>query len=104
MQMVKLVVLYRHPADKEAFDAHYNVVHLPLARQIPGLERLEVTRIRSDAMGGEAQYYLMAEMYFRDEETYRAAMKSPENRAAAKDVMGFAGDIVYMMVGDVVES
>ncbi|MBX6353270.1 MAG: EthD family reductase [Thermoflavifilum sp.] len=101
--MVKLVVLYKHPVDKAAFDEHYANVHAPLARQIPGLEKLEVTRIRSDVMGGEAQYYLLAEMYFKDEETYRQAMKSPENKAAAKDVMSFAGDIVYMMVGDVVE-
>ncbi|MCL6600018.1 MAG: EthD family reductase [Alicyclobacillus macrosporangiidus] len=101
--MVKLVVLYRHPADKAAFDAHYEQVHLPLARQIPGVERLEVTRVRGDAMGGEAPYYLMAEMYFKDEETYRQAMKSSENRSAAKDVMSFAGDLVSMMVGDVVE-
>ncbi|MCL6517271.1 EthD family reductase [Alicyclobacillus sp.] len=100
--MVKLVVLYRQPADRAAFDHHYETVHLPLAQRIPGLERLEVTRIRGDAAGGEAPYYLLAELYFRDEEAYRQAMASPENRAAAKDVMRFAGDLVHMMVGDVV--
>ncbi|GMA49381.1 ethyl tert-butyl ether degradation protein EthD [Alicyclobacillus contaminans] len=101
--MVKLVVLYRQPEDAGKFNDHYFQVHLPLARQIPGLERLEVTRIRGNAMGGEAEYHLLAEMYFKDEDAYRAAMKSQENKVAAKDVMGFAGDIVYMMVGDVVE-
>jgi hypothetical protein len=30
-----------------------------------------------------------------------AALVSPEGKAAAKDVMGFAGDILHMMFADV---
>ncbi|ACV57854.1 EthD family reductase [Alicyclobacillus acidocaldarius] len=101
--MIKLIALYKKPADVEAFEAHYREVHLPLVQKVPGLVRAEVTRIKSDAMGGEAPYYLMAEMYFENEETFKQAMKSPENKAAAKDVMSFAGDIVTMMVGQVDE-
>ena len=42
--MIKLVALFKRPEDIEAFDAHYNEVHAPLMRQVPGLERMEVTR------------------------------------------------------------
>lgn len=101
--MIKLIALYKKPADVEAFEQHYKDVHVPLVKKVPGLVRVEVTRIQSDAMGGEAPYYLMAEMYFENEESFRQAMKSPENKAAAKDVMSFAGDIVQMVIGRVDE-
>ncbi|OXM65303.1 EthD family reductase [Amycolatopsis vastitatis] len=33
----RFVVLYDTPSDVEAFERHYNDVHIPLAKQIPGL-------------------------------------------------------------------
>ncbi len=98
--MVKLIALYKHPEDKEAFDRHYEEVHAPLAAKMPGLEKLEVTRI-TGAPQGKSEYYLMAEMYFKDQETLNNAMRSDEGMAAAKDLMGFAGKIVSMMIGEV---
>ncbi|MBO8172401.1 MAG: EthD family reductase [Bacillaceae bacterium] len=98
--MVKLIALYKHPEDKEAFDRHYEEVHTPLAEKMPGLEKLEVTRIVG-APQGKSEYYLMAEMYFKDQDTLNNAMKSEEGMAAAKDLMGFAGKIVSMMIGEV---
>lgn len=98
--MVKLVALYRQPSDTAAFDEHYSSVHTPLIEKVPGLRKLEVTRIVGTPMGQPAGYYLMAEMYFDNHDTFQTAMRSPENRAAAKDVMGFAGDIVEMMIGE----
>jgi uncharacterized protein (TIGR02118 family) len=37
--MARFVVLYDTPSDVEAFERHYNEVHIPLARQFPGLRR-----------------------------------------------------------------
>ncbi len=37
---VKLVVLYTHPDDPDAFDRHYLGTHMPLTRKIPGPQRL----------------------------------------------------------------
>lgn len=98
--MVKLIALYKKPEDREAFDQHYEEVHTPLAQKMPGLEKLEVTRITGAPMG-ESPYYLMAEMYFKDKETLNEAMSSAEGTAAAKDLMGFAGKLVSMMIGEV---
>lgn len=100
--MVKLVALYKHPEDKKAFDEHYFNVHSPLAKKMPGLKKLEVTRYVAAPMGGDAKYYLQAEMVFEDREALDAAMASEEGRAAAKDLMGFAGKLVTMMIGEVV--
>ncbi|WAH35176.1 EthD family reductase [Alicyclobacillus dauci] len=101
--MVKLIAMYRQPEDKAAFDHHYTNVHLPLAKKMPGLQKIEITKVLGTPMGTDADYYIMAEMYFADEEALKASMSTPDGKAAAKDVMGFAGNIVYMMIGDVVE-
>lgn len=94
--MVKLVALYTAPPDPEAFDRHYREIHLPLIERWPGLRRLEAGRI-TGAVGGQAPYYMMAEMYFDDADALRAAMRSVEGRAAADDLRTFAEGLVTMM-------
>ena len=41
---VRLLVGYEMPADPEAFDRHYDQVHIPLGRRLPGLRRYTVGR------------------------------------------------------------
>ncbi len=94
--MVKLVALYRKPADVEAFDRAYFETHIPLVNQIPGLQRVEISRM-TGAPRGEPDFYLMCEMYFPDKETMGRAMASPENAAAGKNLMGFAKGLVSFM-------
>lgn len=98
--MVKLVVLYKKPADVEAFEKHYREIHAPLAKKMPGLKRLEVSHF-TGAPGGEPKFYMMAELFFEANDAMMAALSSPEGKAAGKDVMGFAGDIVHMMFADI---
>ncbi len=50
---VKLVVLYTHPDDADAFDRHYLDVHMPLVSKVPGLQRTETGRIVAAADSGE---------------------------------------------------
>ncbi|WP_433462211.1 EthD family reductase [Spirillospora sp. CA-128828] len=38
-QMARFVVIYDTPSDVEAFERHYDDVHIPLAKQYPGLRR-----------------------------------------------------------------
>ncbi len=100
--MVKLVALYKKPADAAAFDDYYFNTHVELANKMPGLKKVEISKV-TGAPGGEAEYYLMAELYFENMDALKAAMSSPEGKAAAKDLMGFAKEIVSMMFADVVE-
>ena len=94
--MVKLVALYKKPADVDAFEKHYNEIHAPLAKKMPGLQKLEVSHIIG-APAGEPKFYMMAELYFENKAAMFAALSSDEGQAAANDVMGFAGDIIHMM-------
>jgi len=98
--MVKLIVLYKKPADVEAFEKHYAEVHTPLALKMPGLTNLEVAHMFG-APAGEPKYYMKAEMSFETKEAMFAALKSEEGKAAAKDVMSFAGDLIHMMFANV---
>src|SRR6266487_3008568 len=100
--MIKLVALFKRPEDVAEFDTHYNEVHAPLMRQVPGLERMEVTR-NLKAFRGEPEYYQITEMYWRDQAAFDAAMASDENRAAGKDLMSFAREYVTMVYGEVAE-
>jgi uncharacterized protein (TIGR02118 family) len=98
--MVKFIALYAKPDDVAAFDTHYREVHLPLAKKLPGLKKCELSWVRGSP-GGEARYHLVAELYFEDRAALKAALASPEGADTAKDVMGFAGKIIHMMIADV---
>jgi uncharacterized protein (TIGR02118 family) len=100
--MVKLVALYRKAADQQAFDKHYFDVHIPLIRKSPGLRKLEVTNVGGAPMG-ESKFHLMAELYYDSMDAMNAANASPEGRAAAKDLMSFAADVVTLFFGEVRE-
>ena len=99
----KLVTLFARPEDPDAFMRHYHEVHLPLARQIPGLQRLEVARVTGDAMGGESPTFLVSELYFADDAAFQAAMQSEENRAAGRDLRSFARGLTTFLVCSVEE-
>ncbi|WP_400162521.1 EthD family reductase [Brevibacillus sp. TJ4] len=99
--MVKLIAVYRKPEDVEAFDKHYFEVHAPLAAKMPGLVKMEVSKVFG-APGGESDLHLIAEMYFESKEAMMEALSSPEGRASGKDLRSFAGQIVSMHFAEVV--
>lgn len=99
--MVKLVAIYKKPENTESFDQHYEEVHAPLAKKMPGLRKLEVNRIYGST-AGESPFYLIAEMYFDNKQALKEALTSPEGKAAGKDLMGFAGKVVSMHFAEVV--
>ena len=101
--MVKLVVLYKKPTDVSAFETHYRESHLPLVRKMPGVRKIDVSHF-TGSPGGEALYYMMAEVCFDDKAAMMAALGSPEGKAAGKDIMSVAGDILHMMFADVADA
>lgn len=98
-----MIALYKHPENKEAFDEHYFNVHGPITEKIPGLRKMEVTKIIGSPMGGEGEYYLLCEMYYDDQEALKQGMRSVEGKASGKDLMGFAGELVTLMIGEEVK-
>lgn len=98
--MIKLIALYKQPEDREKFDEHYYSTHVPITEKIPGLIKMEVTNITGNGMGGKSDYYLMCEMYYENMDAFKTAMKTPEAKASAKDLMSFADGLVTLMIGE----
>jgi uncharacterized protein (TIGR02118 family) len=48
-------------------------------------------------MGGEADYFMIVEMAFPDEDTFKQAMASKENIACGKDIKTFARGLVTLV-------
>lgn len=92
---MKLVALYKQPADPASFEEAYFNTHLPLLSKVPGLRRTVVTRFSRTLMGDGL--YMMAEMYFGDESSLKNAMKSPEMAAAGENLNSFAAGLVTLM-------
>ncbi len=100
--MIKLIALYKKPANIDAFEQHYAHIHVPLAEKIPGVRKTEWTRFLASP-SGEAPYYMMYEMYFDNMDAYKVAMQSEANKAAGQDLMSFARDLVTLMVAETYE-
>jgi uncharacterized protein (TIGR02118 family) len=100
--MVKLIALYKQPSDPEAFDAHYKNVHTPITQKIPGLRKMEVTKIVGSPMG-KSDYHLLCEMYYDSHDALKTAMRTDESKASGRDLMSFAGDLVTLMIGEEIE-
>jgi len=98
--MFKLMVLYRKPQDPEAFMRHFTEVHLPLAKAVPGLVKIEVGQI--DLYFGGPHYILISELYFPDRATLDMALRSPENHAAGADLANFAPGMAEFLLAEVV--
>jgi uncharacterized protein (TIGR02118 family) len=96
--MAKLIVFYRTPRDPAEFDRYYAQVHIPLAKKIPGLRRLEVTRV-TGAPSGATELYLIAELYFDNAAAREAALASNEAKATEADLSKFAEGIVTVYFG-----
>jgi uncharacterized protein (TIGR02118 family) len=94
----KLIVLYRTPRDPAEFDRYYAQVHIPLAKKIPGLRRLDVTRV-TGAPSGASDLYLIAELYFDNAAAREAALASNEAKATEADLSKFAEGIVSVYFG-----
>ena len=103
--MITLTALYKKPEDTASFDEHYNDVHTPLVKKVPGLRKMEVTRFSKMLTPANAliaeQPYMQCTMYFDTMDSFKAAMASEENKAAGKDLMSFAGPLVSMSIGSV---
>jgi len=88
--MAKMVVIYKHPPDPEAFEKHYFRVHIPLAKKLPGLRRYEVSQGPVVSRRGEAGAYLIGTLHFDDMVALESAFASPEGEACRLDVANYA--------------
>jgi len=100
MPKVRLFVAYHQPPEPEPFFAHYENVHVGLAKAIPNLESFEWSSLLPGPTGDPAPYALIAELTFASMDDFGAGMASAEGQAAAADVGAFAVNGAEMFVSE----
>ena len=70
--MYKLTALYRQVDKPDTLEEFFSITHLPLAEQLPGLIKSEVSRVNHKP-GGQSRFILMYELYFESEKALQAA-------------------------------
>ena len=98
--MVKLSVLYGQPQDPGAFDRHYNQVHAPLAKKIPGLKGFTTDKPMAINPQEKSPYYLIATLYWENMQAFQEGLQSSEGQAAAGDLQNFATGGATLLVGE----
>ena len=102
--MAQMIVIYKTPADKNAFDKHYFEVHIPLAKKLPGLKKYEVSKSQPVSITGDKETYLIGTLYFENLEAIKTAFASEEGKACAADRKILApDDKVQMYLFDTIE-
>jgi uncharacterized protein (TIGR02118 family) len=87
--MVKLVILFKRPADEAVFEARYRQ-NLALMAQLPGIQQRQAWAVLGNP-AGKSPYFRILELYFDDFAALDKALISEEGRAAGADLMQFAG-------------
>ncbi len=97
--MYKITVLYQHPEDEVSFEEYFKDHHLPLAKKMSGVSRIEITKFQSSADGGKPEYYRMSEVFFSSREVMEETMGSPEGQAIIDDLHTLASTKVKIILG-----
>ena len=77
-----MTVIYKTPKDKEFFERHYFDVHIPLAKQLPGLIKYEINDGSIVSTTGHSETYRIANLYF---ESMMNAFRSEIGQKCAAD-------------------
>lgn len=103
--MAKMVVIFKQPADPIEFDHHYFLVHVPLAKRLPGLRAYDVSRGSVMTPTGGPEPYLVATLVFDNRAAILGAFATPEGKACSADrrVLAPNGADVEIHLFDTVE-
>jgi uncharacterized protein (TIGR02118 family) len=100
----KITVIYDNPADPVAFEAGYLDGQVELARQLPGLVKLETSKVWPKEDGTPTPAYRLIDMYFPDYDTASAAVATPQAAALFPSIFGLATGGVRILFADIEES
>ena len=106
----KITVIYDNPTDPAAFETGYagggNEAEgqVALARKLPGLTRIETSKVWPKEDGSATPAYRLVDLYFPDYDTASAAVTTPEAAALFPSIFGLATGGVRIVFADIEES
>ena len=85
-----ITVIFDNPIDPASFEEQYHAGHVALASALPGVERVEASKVWPKEDGSPTPCYRLLSLYFPDYETASAAVTTPEAGAWFGDVQTLA--------------
>lgn len=96
-----ITVIFDNPADPEAFEQQYQAGHLDLAAALPGVQRIEASKVWPKEDGSSTPYYRSVSLYFADYDTASAAVATAEAGAWFGDLQELATGGVRVAFADI---
>jgi uncharacterized protein (TIGR02118 family) len=84
--MHKLIVLYPQPTDPRVFMEYYETRHIPHVAELPGLLSYSYGRVDVP----QAEYFLVFEAVFADQNTLQAAVDSNAGHYLTADIPNYS--------------
>jgi uncharacterized protein (TIGR02118 family) len=100
----KITFIYDNPADPDAFEAGFADTQLGLARAIPGVEKIESSKVWPKEDGSPTPAYRLLDLYFADYDAASAAVTTPEAAALFPNVFELATGGVRIVFADIEET
>jgi uncharacterized protein (TIGR02118 family) len=99
----KVTFIYDNPLDPEAFETDYDD-QIALATSVPGVERIEASRVWPKEDGTPTPAHRMLDLYFSDYALASDAVTTPEAAALFGDVFQRATGGVRIVFAEVLDS
>lgn len=100
----KITIIYDNPTDPEVFEAGYAQGQVELAKKLPGLVRIETSKIWPKEDGSPTPAYRMVDLYFPNYDTASAAVTTAEAAALFPSILGLATGGVRIVFAHLEES
>ena len=98
---VKITVLYGQPKSPDAFEKYYAETHMPIARTIKGVRRIELSKVAQASGAPAPAFYRIAELYFSSKAQMDKVMATPEAKATVADLPNFATGGFTVLVSEI---
>jgi uncharacterized protein (TIGR02118 family) len=99
----KITLIYDNPSDPEVFETGYGD-QLALAKTIPGIQKIETSKVWPKEDGSATPAYRLVDLYFSDYDGASQAVTSEEAAAFFPAVFALATGGVRIVFADVEET
>lgn len=99
--MTKITFIYDNPQDPAAFESAFHSEHLPLVNAMPGVEKVEVSKVCPKEDGSPTPAYRMVDLYFASYDDACNAVKTAEAGKLFPSAFGLATGGLKVLFSDV---
>jgi uncharacterized protein (TIGR02118 family) len=99
--VTKITVIYDNPTDPTEFESEYAKGQVALAKSIPGVQRVETSRVWPKEDGTPTPAYRMVDLYFADYNAASAAVTTAEAGALFPQIFGLATGGVRILFSEI---